>query len=41
MNVKMAVANNSIPGKFKLLCFIAEIVKPFLTKYESDKPMVP
>ena len=41
MNVKMAVADDLIPAKLKFFCFIAEIVKPFLTKYQTDKPMVP
>ena len=40
MNVKMAVADDSIPAKLKFFCFIAEIVKTFLTKYQSDKPVV-
>ena len=30
-----------IPAKLKFFCFIAEIIKPFLTKYQTDKPMVP
>ena len=41
MNVKMALADDLIPAKLKFFCFIAEIVKPFLTKYQTDKPMVP
>ena len=41
MNVKMAVADDLMPAKLKCFCFIADIVKPFLTKYQTDKPMVP
>ena len=41
MNVKMAVADNSIPVKLKFFCFIAEIVKPFLANCQNDKLMVP
>ena len=41
MNVKMAVADDFIPEKFKFFCFIAEIVKPFLPKHQTDKPTVP
>ena len=41
MNVKIAVANDLIPAKLKLFCFIIEIVKPFLIKYQTDKPLVP
>ena len=37
----MAVANDLKPAKLKIFCFIAEIVKPFLTKYQTYKPMVP
>ena len=37
----MAVADDLIPAKLKFFCFIAEIVKPFLTNYQTDKPMVP
>ena len=41
MNVKMAVADDLIPAELKFFCFIAEIVKPYLTKYQTDKSMVP
>ena len=42
MNVKVAVAGDLIPAKLKFFCFIREILKPFLTKYQTDKPkMVP
>ena len=37
----MAVADDLIPAKLEIFCFITEIVKPFLTKYQTDKPMVP
>ena len=37
----MAVADDLIPAKWKFFCFIAEKVKPFLTKYQTEKPMVP
>ena len=41
MNVKMIVADDLIPAKFKFFCLIAEIAKIFLTKYQTDKPVVP
>ena len=41
MYVENAGANDLIPGKLKLFCFITKIIKPFLKKYQTDKPMVP
>ena len=41
MNVKMVVVDDLIPAKFKFFCFIAEISKIFLTKYQTDKSVVP
>ena len=42
MNVKVALAGDLILAKLKFFCFIGEILKPFLTKYQTDKPkMVP
>ena len=30
-----------MPAKLEFFCFIAGIMQPFLTKYQSDKPMIP
>ena len=38
MNVKKAVADDLIPAKLKSFCFIAEIIKPFLTKCQTMDP---
>lgn len=41
LNVKSAVDDVLTKVKLKFFCFVAGILKPFLTKYQSDRPMVP
>ena len=36
-----AVSDILMPAKLQFFCFIAGIMQPFLTKYQSDKPMIP
>ena len=36
-----AVSDILMPAKIQFFCFIAGIMQPFLTKYQSDKPVIP
>ena len=40
-NVLSAVADNLTPAKLHFFNYVAGIFQPFLTKYQSDKPMIP
>ena len=40
-NLLTAVNDNLIPAKLQFFSFIASLFKPFLLKYQSDKPMLP
>ena len=40
-NVLSAVTDNLTPAELHLFSYVAGIFQPFLTKYQSDKPMIP